>query len=33
VDTVRVNGLEWFMAGGTMAVRELRAALESGSVA
>ena len=33
VDTVRVNGLEWFMAGGTTAVRELRAALESGSVA
>ena len=32
-DTVRVNGLEWFMAGGTTAVRELRAALESGSVA
>jgi fructose-1,6-bisphosphatase/inositol monophosphatase family enzyme len=31
-DTVRVNGLEWFMAGGTTAVRELRAALESGSV-
>ncbi len=33
VDTVRVNGLEWFMAGGTTAVRELRAALQSGSVA
>lgn len=33
VDTVHVNGLEWFIAGGTMAVRELRAALESGSVA
>ena len=33
VDTVRVNGLEWFMAGGTTAVRELRAALESASVA
>ncbi|KQQ81412.1 MULTISPECIES: inositol monophosphatase family protein [Micrococcaceae] len=33
VDTVQVNGLEWFMAGGTTAVRELRAALESGSVA
>ena len=33
VDTVRVNGLEWFIAGGTTAVRELRAALESGSVA
>jgi fructose-1,6-bisphosphatase/inositol monophosphatase family enzyme len=33
VDTVHVNGLEWFMAGGTTAVRELRAALESGSVA
>jgi myo-inositol-1(or 4)-monophosphatase len=32
-DTVRVNGLKWFMAGGTTAVRELRAALESGSVA
>jgi fructose-1,6-bisphosphatase/inositol monophosphatase family enzyme len=32
-DTVQVNGLEWFMAGGTTAVRELRAALESGSVA
>ncbi len=32
-DTVRVNGLDWFMAGGTTAVRELRAALESGSVA
>jgi myo-inositol-1(or 4)-monophosphatase len=31
-DVVRVNGLEWFMAGGTTAVRELRAALESGSV-
>ncbi|UKA67568.1 inositol monophosphatase family protein [Arthrobacter sp. FW306-05-C] len=33
VDTVRVNGLEWFIAGGATAVRELRAALESGSVA
>lgn len=33
VDVVRVNGLEWFVAGGTRAVRELRAALESGSVA
>jgi myo-inositol-1(or 4)-monophosphatase len=33
VDIVRVNGLEWFMAGGTTAVRELRAALESASVA
>ncbi len=32
-DTVRINGLDWFMAGGTTAVRELRAALESGSVA
>jgi myo-inositol-1(or 4)-monophosphatase len=32
-DTVRINGLEWFMAGGTTAVRELRAALESGAVA
>lgn len=32
-DTVRINGLEWFMAGGTTAVRGLRAALESGSVA
>jgi myo-inositol-1(or 4)-monophosphatase len=32
-DSVRVNGLEWFMAGGTTAVRQLRAALESGSVA
>jgi len=32
VDTVRVNGLEWFIAGGTTAVRELRAALESASV-
>jgi myo-inositol-1(or 4)-monophosphatase len=31
-DTVRINGLDWFMAGGTTAVRELRAALESGSV-
>ncbi|HET7139900.1 MAG TPA: inositol monophosphatase family protein [Arthrobacter sp.] len=31
-DTVLVNGLQWFMAGGTTAVRELRAALESGSV-
>ncbi|MFF1882834.1 inositol monophosphatase family protein [Pseudarthrobacter sp. NPDC058196] len=33
VDTVQVNGLEWFLAGGTTAVRELRAALLSGSVA
>ena len=33
VDTVHVNGLEWFIAGGTTAVRELRAALLSGSVA
>lgn len=32
VDTVTVNGLEWFMAGGTTAVRGLRAALESASV-
>ena len=32
-DVVRVNGLDWFLAGGTRAVRELRAALESGSVA
>jgi fructose-1,6-bisphosphatase/inositol monophosphatase family enzyme len=31
-DSVQVNGLEWFMAGGTTAVRELRAALEAGSV-
>ncbi|QCO97118.1 inositol monophosphatase family protein [Arthrobacter sp. 24S4-2] len=31
-DVVRVNGLEWFVAGGTTAVRQLRAALESGSV-
>lgn len=31
-DVVRVNGLDWFLAGGTTAVRELRAALESGSV-
>ncbi|MCX6497196.1 MAG: inositol monophosphatase family protein [Arthrobacter sp.] len=31
-DVVRVNGLQWFMAGGTTAVRQLRAALESGSV-
>lgn len=30
-DVVRVNGLDWFMAGGTTAVRQLRAALESGS--
>jgi hypothetical protein len=27
-----VNGLEWFMAGGTTAVRQLRSALEAGSV-
>ncbi|MBT2566071.1 inositol monophosphatase family protein [Arthrobacter sp. ISL-85] len=33
VDTVRVNGLEWFIAGGTTAVRQLREALQSGSVA
>ncbi|MEW1812225.1 inositol monophosphatase family protein [Pseudarthrobacter phenanthrenivorans] len=33
VDTVLVNGLEWFLAGGTTAVRQLRAALESASVA
>jgi fructose-1,6-bisphosphatase/inositol monophosphatase family enzyme len=32
-DVVRVNGLDWFVAGGTTAVRQLRAALESGSVA
>lgn len=32
-DVVRVNGLDWFLAGGTTAVRQLRAALESGSVA
>ncbi|MET4094966.1 inositol monophosphatase family protein [Arthrobacter sp. UYCu712] len=31
-DVVRVNGLEWFLAGGTTAVRQLRAALVSGSV-
>ncbi|MET1064520.1 MAG: inositol monophosphatase family protein [Arthrobacter sp.] len=31
-DVVRVNGLDWFVAGGTTAVRHLRAALESGSV-
>lgn len=31
-DVVRVNGLEWFLAGGATAVRQLRAALESGSV-
>ena len=31
-DVVRVNGLDWFLAGGTTAVRHLRAALESGSV-
>jgi myo-inositol-1(or 4)-monophosphatase len=31
-DVVRVNGLDWFVAGGATAVRELRAALESGSV-
>ena len=30
-DVVRVNGLDWFVAGGTTAVRHLRAALESGS--
>lgn len=30
-DVVRVNGLDWFIAGGTTAVRQLRAALESGS--
>ncbi|WP_326960837.1 MULTISPECIES: inositol monophosphatase family protein [unclassified Arthrobacter] len=33
VDVVRVNGLDWFVAGGTTAVQQLRAALESGSVA
>lgn len=33
VDTVTVNGLEWFLAGGTTAVQELRAALQSGAVA
>jgi fructose-1,6-bisphosphatase/inositol monophosphatase family enzyme len=32
VGSVYVNGLEWFMAGGTTAVHQLRAALESGSV-
>jgi myo-inositol-1(or 4)-monophosphatase len=32
VGSVHVNGLEWFMAGGTTAVHQLRAALESGSV-
>lgn len=32
-DTVQVNGLQWFMAGGTTAVQELRVALLSGSVA
>lgn len=32
-DTVRVNGLDWFIAGGTTAVNDLRAALQSGSVA
>ena len=32
VDTVRVNGLEWFLAGGTTAVSQLRTALQSGSV-
>jgi fructose-1,6-bisphosphatase/inositol monophosphatase family enzyme len=31
-EVVRVNGLEWFMAGGSTAVRQLREALESGSV-
>ena len=31
-DVVRVTGLDWFVAGGTTAVRHLRAALESGSV-
>ncbi|MGO4188715.1 inositol monophosphatase family protein [Pseudarthrobacter sp. TAF60_1] len=31
-DSVQVNGLQWFMAGGTTAVGELRAALLSGSV-
>ena len=31
-DVVRVNGLDWYLAGGTTAVRQLRAALESGSV-
>jgi fructose-1,6-bisphosphatase/inositol monophosphatase family enzyme len=28
-DVVRVNGLNWFIAGGTTAVRELREALTS----
>ncbi|WP_426998354.1 inositol monophosphatase family protein [Pseudarthrobacter sp. N5] len=32
-DVVRVNGLDWFIAGGSTAVGELRTALESGSVA
>lgn len=31
-DVVRVNGLDWFIAGGATAVQQLRAALESGSV-
>jgi myo-inositol-1(or 4)-monophosphatase len=31
-DVVRVNGLDWFMAGGSTAVRQLRTALESASV-
>ncbi len=31
-DTVSINGLEWFMAGSPTAVRQLRAALETGRV-
>ncbi|CAH0323442.1 inositol monophosphatase family protein [Microbacterium sp. Bi128] len=31
-DVVRVNGLDWFIAGGTTAVQQLRAALSSGGV-
>ncbi|WP_445155182.1 inositol monophosphatase family protein [Arthrobacter sp. Hor0625] len=31
-DVVRVNGLDWHVAGGTTAVRQLRAALESASI-
>ncbi|MDI3242130.1 inositol monophosphatase family protein [Arthrobacter sp. AL08] len=31
-DVVRVNGLDWFIAGGSTAVRQLRSALESGAV-
>lgn len=30
-DVVRVNGLDWFIAGGTTAVRQLRAALKAAS--